>query len=150
VSELAFNQQIAPYPAELAALVAACRYRPGWHLRLEPVVRDPADTHSGESSGLTLTVTTEGYDSNHPQYGQNYRVAHFFAVPPATYNRRAWQRWLFDRLCDVERHEAMEFFFIGDAKPFAPLHGPGNDPYTVYETATPAEAATSFRGIVKQ
>jgi hypothetical protein len=54
----------------------------------------------------------------------------------------------------VERHEAAEFFALdadkpgGGARPYAPHHQPGADPYTVFELGTAEEAATSFRGTV--
>ncbi len=54
-------------------------------------------------------------------------------VPPASYNKRSWQRWLFDQILLVERHETMEFFTIDEEKPYSPNHGPGNDPYIVAE-----------------
>jgi hypothetical protein len=98
------------------------------------------------------------------------RVNHNFPVPPATYNRESWMRWLFDRLGDVDTHERMEDFTFATAvevrpatgkrdadvaevleRPFGPVHAPGFDPYMI--TAVPVtdtERATSFRGEVKR
>src|SRR5690348_1030818 len=123
------NVQEAPYPAELAAMIASCNYRPGWLVDMREIVRDPADTHGTESKGLTLIITTLGYDSYHPEEGEHYRVNHYFPVPPATYNRSSWLRWLFECFAKVELHECMEFFAIDGERPFAPNHGPGEDPY---------------------
>lgn len=82
-------------------------------------------------------------------------VNHYFAVPPATYDQRSWQRWLFDRLGDVDLHERMEDFAVADSpgsehavRPFAPNHGPGNDPYRVCEYADDTDRRTSFRGVL--
>lgn len=122
--------------------------------------------------GTTLIITTKGYDSYHPERGETYRVAHYFIVPAATYNRASWQRWLYEQYAKVENHECMEHFVItnpdvcrhcgqddeadgthscpcpnrdgecfdhlGDwaERPFAPLHGPGEDPYVVHEYAS--------------
>ena len=76
-------------------------------------------------------------------------------VPPAAFDTRSWQRWLFDQLLLVEQHEAMEFFAIHDSpggehavRPFAPSHGPGNSPYTVLEYATDLDRRTKFTGEV--
>lgn len=141
------NVQRAPYPAELAELVELVSYREGWQVILRDEVRDPADTHGVESAGLTLSIITRTVNSYPPH--EPMRVRHLFAVPPATYNRESWQRWLFERFLDVERHECMEFFTIGEVKPYAPNHGPGWDPYLLTTVeATPVDRATSFRGEV--
>ena len=46
---------------------------------------------------------------------------HVFLAPGASGD---WERWLLDRILDVERHEAMEFFSISGRRPFYPEHGP--------------------------
>lgn len=67
-------------------------------------------------------------------------------VPPAAYDRRSWQRWLFDQVLLVEQHEACEFFQVDGRRPYAPNHGPGRNPYTIHELGTAADAETDFRG----
>jgi hypothetical protein len=138
--------QTAPYPDALAALVRRLEYRPGWAFDLRHLDRGQG------SNGLTLGITTRGYDSYHTDRGENYRVNHYMPVPPAAFDARSWQRWLFDQLLLVERHEAMEFFTLHDSpgaehavKPYAPSHGPGNDPYIVREVGTTDDQRTSFR-----
>lgn len=156
------NIQVAPYPHELADLVERCRYRAheGWQVNLIddcPRDKDPAGNVIGH--GLTLAVLTKGYNTYQPENGPSYRVYHYFIVPSATYNRASWQRWLFDQLCQVELHEAMENFVIegepdepgGPAplyRPLAPLHGPGESPYVVHEYATDVQRRTRFTGEV--
>lgn len=146
-------RQEAPYPDELADLVSKLRYRPGWHFRLDDIDRGQ------DSKGLTLVITTKGYDTYHPDRGENYRVNHYMLVPPAAYNRRSWQNWLFGQLLLVEKHECMEFFQLvtkGDGvrtpdfveRPFAPAHGPGNDPYLVLTYGTDLDRRTKFTGEV--
>lgn len=147
-------QQVAPYPDDLAYLVERLRYRRdlGWQVMLvDDLQRDKPGRHSGESRGLTLVVTRCGRDSYHPE--RILPVNHYFAVPPATYDYRSWQRWLFDRLGDVDTHERMEDFAVCDSpgsehvtRPYAPQHGPGNDPYRVCEYASDEDRRTSFRG----
>lgn len=152
-------QQTAPYPEALAELVSQLRYRRhlGWYAWLEDdLQRDKPGRHAGESRGLTLVVQRCGPDTYHPD--RTMLVNHYFAVPPATYDRRSWRRWLFDRLGDVDTHERMEdFAFVvspgEDAsgqemreRPYAPSHGPGSDPYLVRETGTDTDRRTSFRG----
>lgn len=129
-------------PAELVELVAACTYKPGWLVRLS------ADYDRGQGSiALTLIITTDTVNSYHHE--QPMKVAHLFIVPAAAYDERSWRRWLFDRFVDVETHEAAEFFTIGEDKPYAPSHGPGNDPYLIREVGTDLDRRTSFRGAVK-
>lgn len=139
--------QTAPYPDILDSLVKAISYRPGWKVWLQDLQRDK-DHGRGESKGLTLVITTKGYDSYHTETGETYTVYHYFIVPAATYDERSWQRWLFEQFCLVERHEAMEFFQIDGIRPYAPSHGPGNDPYMVREVGTDLDQHTRFTGEV--
>lgn len=148
--------QQAPEPAALAELVRQVRYRPGWTFALDDIDRGQ------DSRGLTLIITTKGYDAYHPERGEGYRVHHYMPVPPASYDARSWRRWLFEQVLLVERHEAMEFFALTEAgdwvtaggehatekttRPYAPNHGPGNDPYIVAELTTDTARRTSFRG----
>jgi hypothetical protein len=142
-------RQEAPYPDALQRLVERLSYRPGWIFELKPLDRGQG------SKGLTLVITTKGYNSYHHDRGTTYRVQHYMPIPPAAFNERSWQRWLFEQLLLVERHECMEFFTLHDSpgsehfvKPYAPSHGPGNDPYIVRETGTRLDQRTSFRGDV--
>lgn len=140
--EVPAMRQVAPYPEALALQVAHLSYKPGWTFQLEDIDRGQG------SQGLTLVITTQGYNSYHPEQGQNYRVHHFMPVPPAAFDWRSWRRWLLDQLLLVERHEACEFFQVGGERPYAPSHGPGNDPYLVREVGTDEDQRTSFRGTV--
>jgi hypothetical protein len=135
--------QTAPFPDALRRLVANLRYRPGWAFSLGSVDRGQG------SAGLTFVVTSLGYDTYNPERGETYRVRHYFPVPPAAYNERSWRRWLLDRLVEVERHEACEFFQIDGERPYAPQHGPGNDPYIVFEQGSDVERRTTSRGEVQ-
>ena len=155
------NTQVAPYPHELAELVSALRYRRhlGWEVELaDDLQRDKPGRHSGESRGLTLVVTREGPNSY--DHAKVMRVAHYFIVPAATYNRASWMRWLFDQLGKVDEHERMEDFAFaaeqniapGGAtdevleRPYRPNHGPGWDPYLITVLGTEEDRRTSFRG----
>lgn len=161
------NIQDAPYPAILADLVDRLRLEPGWTVRLVEKTRDTGSPEQGH--GLTLSITTLSFDTYHPERGRNYRVIHDFPVPPATYNEQSWTRWLFERYLDVLRHEGMEFFQIHEPcdcgtadwdhtgecaslkqgyRPYAPNHGPGNDPYVVREETTDLDRRTQFTGNV--
>jgi len=137
-------RQIAPESEILESLVYNLAYRPGWILKLKDIDRGQG------SEGLTFIVTTVGYDTYNLDRGETYRVNHYFPVPPAAYNERAWKRWLLEQLLLVERHEACEFFQIGDDRPFAPNHGPGNDPYTIVEYSTDEDRRTKYTGEVNQ
>lgn len=138
------NTQTAPYPDALEQLVDQLEYRPHWRFSLTDVDRGQG------SKGLTFTVVSVGYDSYHPDRGETYGVRHYFPVPPAAYNEENWKRWLLDRLIEVETHEACEFFQVGGDRPFAPHHGPGNDPYTIFHHGSDLDRRTSFRGDVKR
>jgi len=139
--------QTAPYPQLLADLVNRLGYRSreGWRVSLAHIDRGQG------SKGLTLIVLRVGPDTYHPE--RILRVNHYFPVPAAAYDARSWQRWLFDRLGDVDTHERMENFILHDTpesenvtRPYAPSHGPGNDPYIVREVGTIEDQRTSYRG----
>ena len=159
VLTMSVMSQHAPYPHELAEFVTQLSYREpeGWKIWLEDLLeRDPG------SKGLTLVVQRCGPDSYKPD--RILRVNHYFPVPPATYDRRSWQWWLFEMIGKVELHERMENFIIvhkvpggyvtatGEhvderrERPYAPAHGPGNDPYLVLDYGTEIDRRTSFRG----
>jgi len=136
-------RQSAPYPHTLASLVARLRYRAGWRFAL-------ADINRGQGSeGLTLVITTLGVNSYHPEE-TDYRVNHYLPVPPAAYDERSWRRWLFEQVRLVELHECMEFFQVGDDKPFAPSHGYGQNPYLVRELGTEQDRRMPFRNEINE
>jgi hypothetical protein len=140
--------QVAPYPQALRALVDRLEYRKGdgWRVWLEGMM----DRGQG-SKGLTLVVQRCGPDTYNPD--TILRVNHLFIVPAAAYDWRSWQRWLFDRIGDVDIHERMENFVLHDApgsehvtRPYAPSHSDGNDPYLVREVGTLEDVETTFDG----
>jgi hypothetical protein len=144
--------QFAPFPEILKDLVDKATYRHGWTFRLDDVQRDK-DHGRGSAGGLTLIIETATANSYDPRTCDlcdspvtYYHVSHYFIVPAATYDQRSWRRWLFERVRDVESHEACEFFQIAGERPFAPSHGPGNDPYLIRELGTDEDQRTSFRG----
>ncbi len=130
--------QVAPYPQILEDLVRRVKYKEGWEFHLLDVDRDQG------SKGLTLVIRLRCKDSYHPD--NEFVVLHYMIVPPAAYDEHSWKRWLFDQILLVEQHEACEFFIIDGLRPYAPHHGPGNNPYTIFEQGTAEEAQTTFMG----
>lgn len=129
------NHQSAPYPNELAEMVKGCSYRKAWRVWLA----DDYDRGQG-SVGLTLIIRAQTVNS-HDQ-DQSKGILHYFPVPPAAYDRRSWQRWLFECFHQVEFHECMEFFEIDGVKVYSPSHGEGNDPYMLREVGTQEDVTT--------
>lgn len=139
------NHQVAPYPFELQELVDELVYEDGWRFDLAHIDRGQG------SEGLTLAIRLRTTDSYHPD--RQIQVVHYFPVPPAAYDRRSWQRWLLEQIMLVHRHEACENFRLRPDpnhdhydRPYAPSHGPGNDPYLIREIGTVEDVQTSFRG----
>lgn len=142
MSETKMTQK-APYPVILEELVSKLKYRPGWKFLLSHMDRGQG------SVGLTLRITTLGYDAYHPSEGEHCRVNHLMIVPAASFNRISWTKWLHDQLLLVETHECGEFFRIGGKRVFAPHHGPGNDPYVVFVHGSDEDKRTMFTGEVR-
>jgi hypothetical protein len=111
-------------PVHLPALVESITYKPGWEFSLEN------DTDADGSGGLALHIVSDTENSYDPS--KRIRVTHAFLVPPASYNRRNWVAWIFERIQQVETHEAGEFFMVDGVREFAPHHGNGEDPYRVW------------------
>jgi hypothetical protein len=130
--------QTAPYPHMLASLVRNLRYRAGWKFWL-----DDMDRGQG-SKGLTLAIMIECADTYHPE--NSIRINHYMLVPPGAYNEVSWTRWLLDQIILVERHESCEFFQVYGKRPYAPHHGPGNDPYIIFDHGSIQDARTSYLG----
>lgn len=122
-------------PEHLPALVEAITYKPRWEFAL-------ADQREPDGSGgLALHIISDTEDSF--DFGSRIRVRHAFLVPAASWTRDVWAAWLFDRVRDVETHEAGEFFRIDGVREFAPHHGNGEDPYRVWHVSDWATAAKS-------
>lgn len=122
-------------PQHLRELVETITYKLGWTFHL---VTEYDDDGSG---GLQLQIISDTEDSFN--FRQRIRVRHSFLVPHASYNRDVWAAWVFDRVRDVETHEAAEFFRIDGVREFAPHHGNGEDPYRVWHVSDWATADKS-------
>ncbi len=133
-------KQIAPDPVILFELVEGLDYKDGWVFTIKDIDRGQG------SVGLTLLIDITTTDSYHPD--EKRRVHHYMLVPPAAFDMRSWRRWLFDQVLLVEQHEACEFFKIEGVRPYAPSHGPGNDPYMIRELGDQLDVKTSYRGTV--
>lgn len=114
-------------PPYLPELVKQIMYKPGWEFEL--AVKFEPDG----SGGLQLQIISDTLNSF--DFSQRIRVLHSFLVPAASYNRDTWAAWIFDRVRDVESHEAGEFFRIDEVREFAPHHGNGEDPYRVWHVS---------------
>jgi hypothetical protein len=95
---------IAPYPHELADIVEKLKYKKGFRFELGP------HTDDGGAEFLAFQIIAVTDDSI--AEGQRRGTRHLFIVPASTYNRANWLRWCYERVIDVERHEAAEFFSI--------------------------------------
>jgi hypothetical protein len=116
-------------------LVSRARCKPGWSFALR---------YEGGAHRLVIFVTGPNSRAD-----GNVTVAHYFPVPEATFNERSWRRWIFEMCRRVENHELGEWFGIGEERPFAPLHGPGEDPYTVHEFRDVVDARTNQDGTIQ-
>lgn len=158
--------QWAPWPTDLESAVAELRYLDGWRFRLFDGPRDYASDDVARETpiagGLTFEIFVPCHDAYHPE---RYRpVVHWHPVPAATFNRDAWEHWIFARLCETLVHEAGEHARfelhggtsedgvdnISTRRPFAPMHGPGDNPYVTPVVVTDEQRRTSFRGVVNE
>jgi len=71
-------------------------------------------------------------------------VVHHPPVPVATFNRQGVEPLGLRPVLYVDRHERGEYTEVDGEKPYAPLHGPGDNPYVVHELATGSPTAHSM------
>lgn len=131
-------EQAAQFPDDLKDLVAKLTYKDGWAFYLHDLDRGQG------SKGLTLIIRITVPDSY--RHGEKITVLHYMIVPAAAFDTQSWQRWLLDQILLVEQHEACEFFQIDGFRPYAPNHGPGHNPYTIFDQGSKEGAQTTFRG----
>lgn len=136
--------------AGLQETVAAVAYKPGWRFWLTTGLTmsagaarvagapEEAPSTAGAPAILLPPVwlhiqiqTLDSTDTGEPR--RYFITEHLFAVPDPVYigYPMAWDRWLLERVFDVEHHEAMEFFTVAGKRPFYPAHGPGAPLYEV-------------------
>lgn len=123
----------------LAKVVNEAQCKPGWMFFL----RD-------EDGAKRLVIRIEGvhnYDHSKP-----FTVDHYHPVPITTYNEKSWRRWVFEQCLRTMNHELGESLRFGpdEVRPFAPMHGPGEDPYTVHEWRPEADALTTQDGSMRK
>jgi hypothetical protein len=97
----------------LVDLVNRITCKPGWRF----VIADEG------VAGLRLVIYVPGLNSFHPD--QRLAVNH-----------------VFECCRGVENHELGEWFKVDNHRPFAPMHGPGENPYTVHEIRPDSDART--------
>ena len=103
---------------DLEQLVAGLGYKPGWRFKL------------GGPRRRFVCVYALTADSWHPE--RERWTQHMFEVPDDL-ARAEWARWVFDRLLEVEQHEAGEFLRVGDQRPFYPHHQDEGSPYELVD-----------------
>lgn len=121
----------------LKALVKTVSAKPGWTFRL-------VENEEGLRLVITDTLCANAYAPD-----KSFPLAHYFPVPPATYNEASWKRWIFDCCRGVENHELGEWVRWGNERPFAPLHGPGENPYVVREFRSDIDRRTTQDGSIR-
>lgn len=125
----------------LERVVKSTKCKPGWSFRLVD-----------EDGAKRLVIRISGV--NNYDHSQPYTVDHFHPVPITTYNKKSWKRWIFEQCIRTMNHEIGESlrFSEGDAeeRPFAPMHGPGEDPYTVHEWRPETDALTTQDGSLRK
>lgn len=124
----------------LARVVSGVKGKPGWQFCLDD------DPEEGLRLRIVDTLCVDAYDPQH----KSFPLAHYFPVPTATYNEKSWRRWVFECCRGVENHELGEWVRWEDERPFAPLHGPGENPYVVHEFRDDEDRRTTQDGSMRE
>lgn len=115
----------------------ACK--PGWTFFLR-----------NEDGHKTLIIQIAGV--NNYDHSKKFTVNHCHPVPYTTFNEKSWRRWIFEQCLRTMNHELGESlrFGVDEVRPFAPMHGPGEDPYTVHEVRSELDALTIQDGSIRK
>lgn len=124
--------------ALLKKIVSETKCLPGWSFRL-----------MDDDGALRLVIRVEGV--NNYNHDEPFVVNHVHPVPTTTYNEKSWRRWIFEQCRRTMNHELGESLRFGsdNVRPFAPMHGPGEDPYTVHEVRSETDALTTQNGSLR-
>lgn len=115
-------------PFTLAFIAAYSKLEPGWTAKIELPSANPNPVRPW----MTHLAFVLEVDTSDPKDRRRITVVHGFPIdlPEQTaYSASDWTEWIFDRIMDVHRHEAREFFTVGTQKVYPPEHGPDGDPY---------------------
>lgn len=129
----------------LARVVAETKCFPNWSFRLYD--EDGEDITTG-AGALRLVIRIDGHNNYDPE--QPFSVNHYHPVPITTYNEKTWRRWVFEQCRRTMNHEIGEALQFDGVRPFAPMHGPGEDPYTVHEIRSEVDALTTQNGSIRE
>lgn len=123
----------------LDKIVRETKCKPGWSFRLV-----------NEDGAMRLYIKIAGV--NNYDHSQPFTVNHVHPVPVTTYNEKSWRRWIFEQCRRTMNHELGESLRFGpdEIRPFAPMHGPGEDPYTVHEIRSEEDALTTQGGSLRE
>lgn len=112
-----------------------------WSLRVE----DESKHIDVEYPRLVIRIEGENNYTHAP-----YIVDHYHPAPSGvTYNEKTWRRWVYDQCLRTMNHEIGEALVFNGERPFAPMHGPGEDPYTIHEIRSEADALMTQNGSLR-
>lgn len=103
--------------------------------------------HTTEADTLELRILVKGTNNYKPE--EYFPVNHCHPVPHTTYNEKTWRRWIFEQCMRTLTHEVGELLNFNGVRPFAPMHGPGEDPYTIHEWRPETDALTTQDGSLR-
>jgi hypothetical protein len=125
----------------LRKVVSEAKCKPGWTFRIV----DSDDEGKYIELHIRMENDVDNYDHSRP-----FAPYHVHPVPYATYNEASWRRWLFEQCLRSMNHEIGEALNFNGERPFAPLHGPGEDPYTRHEFRPEIDFLTTQNGSIRK
>lgn len=125
----------------LIKIVTQVKCKPKWRFSV---------VNNKDDSGKHLIIQI--HDVNNYNHSEPFIVNHCHPVPEATYNEKTWKRWIFEQCMRTMTHELGESLRFGpeELRPFAPMHGPGEDPYTIHEWRPELDALTTQDGSLRE
>jgi hypothetical protein len=100
--------------SKVRELLRRFTYKPGWRFKIAGDYEDPPRPPGPGA----IQVTFQAPDAYHPK--RVVPIISVIAIPDQPEDEDRLARWLFDRILDIERHEAGEWFVIDGRRPFDP------------------------------
>lgn len=108
---------------KLTEIIATLAYKPKWQFMITHDIPQKFCVH------IECEDSTGRYD---PRFQSKFHVAHHFEIPPYDMPIEELERYILDRIMDVDRHEAMEFFKIKGKAVFMPDHSDVTKLYSIH------------------
>ena len=137
------HELIRPNAMKIRRIIETLVYKKGWDFALTDDVPTKFSISLETEDSLKRWPTTSDADRHELPYeytrdlyimpsSEPFWVRHVFDIPPYDLSVEELERYILDRIMDIDRHEAMEAFKINGVAPFFPDHSDVSKLYSIH------------------